>query len=313
MAGALGAMAVLASVPAHADEWRIATLAPEGSVWMKILSRGAKEVEEAGVQGDEKDAVSKLQLGQLDGAALTSVGLSLIDPSIRVLELPRLFQTEAEVDHVRNKMWGTFKKRFEKEGYVLGDPGDVGFIYFYSNKPVKSMADLNSTKMWQWSEDKIGKAVFDKLGISGKSMGLPDVMPALNTGRIDAVYSSPVAMVSLQWYTKVKYSTSISLSYAIGASVIRKEAWNKLSDADKKAVEKVFKVQGKKIRAAVRKDNKRAASSMKRSVTEVEVPKDFADQLDKTAQAVWTEQAGKIYPKDYLDKVLKARDEFRAK
>ncbi len=314
-----------ASREASADEWRIATLAPEGSVWMKILSRGAKEIEEAtqgrvtikyyagGVQGDEADAVKKMELGQLDGAALTSVGLSLIDESIRVLELPRMFASEAELDYVRNKMWGQVEKKFEKAGYMLGDPGDVGFVYLYTNKAIKTQADLQSVKMWQWGDDKITKAMFAKLGINGKAMGVPDVMPALNTGRIDACYGSPVAMVSLQWYTKVKYSTSVPTAYAIGSSVLRKDAWNKLSEADKKAVEKIFKVQGKKIRQAVRKDNKRAQKSMKRSVTEVPTPKELTDLIDAKSQEVWNEQAGKIYPKEYLEKVLKYRDEYRAK
>ncbi len=33
----------------------------------------------------------------------------------------------------------------------------------------------------------------------------------------------------------------------------------------------------------------------------------------KNAQEVWNEQAGKLYSKDDLDKVIKYRDEFRAK
>ena len=48
-----------------------------------------------GVQGDERDYVRKINLGQLDGAAVTSVGLSMIDESIRVLELPRLLEEGA--------------------------------------------------------------------------------------------------------------------------------------------------------------------------------------------------------------------------
>lgn len=330
IACAVGAAALLsigATGEASADtvEWRIATLAPDGSVWMKVLSRGAAEVEKqtdgrvkikyyaGGVQGDEKDAVRKMGLGQLDGAALTSIGLSLIDESIRVLELPRLFQDIKEMDHVRNKMWGKFRSRFKKKGYVLGDPGDVGWIYLYSNKEIKSHSDLKSLKLWRWGEDKIIKSMYKRLGLSGKSMGVPDVLPALNTGRINACYGSPVAMVSLQWYTKVKYSTSVALSYAIGSSVIRTEAWEKVSAADRKIIQKIFKVQSRKIRKAVRKDNKRAKKSMKRSVKEVTTPQALVDLIDETAKKVWEDGSGSVYPKKYLDKVLELRDAYRNK
>jgi TRAP-type C4-dicarboxylate transport system substrate-binding protein len=328
MAGLLAGAAVsLGAVQAaKADEWRVATLAPDGSAWMKILGRGAEELSKStsarvkikyytgGVQGDEKDVVAKMQAGSLDGGAMTSVGLSLIDESIRVLELPMMFKSVEELDYVRNKMWPTFKARFAKKGYHLLDPGDVGFIYFYSNNPIKSLSDLGKAKVWMWGEDKIVRAMYKRLGVNGVPMGVPDVLPALNTGRINAAYASPLAAVALQWYTKVKFSTSMPMSYGIAATIIRKDKWDKVSAADKKAAAKVLKTQGKKLRKAVRKDNKRAFSAITRAgVKMVETPAAMQADFEKHAVAVWQEMAGKIYSKDDLAKVLKYRDEFRAK
>ena len=117
------------------DERRIATLAPRGSSWMKTLERGAAEIEKEtqgrvttkyypnGVQGDERDVIRKMGLGQLDGAAVTSVGLSLVYEGIRVLELPRMFASVEEMDYVRGKMWPYFRKKFAKKGFVLGRAG----------------------------------------------------------------------------------------------------------------------------------------------------------------------------------------------
>ena len=78
---------------AQADnvELRIATLAPSGSPWMEVLDKANSEIKdktagrvtlkyfEGGQQGDEKDFVRKIKLGQLDGAAVTSIGLAMID------------------------------------------------------------------------------------------------------------------------------------------------------------------------------------------------------------------------------------------
>ena len=73
---------------ARADERRVATLAPVGSPWMVILEKGAADLMvktegrteikyyPGGVQGDEKDVVRKMRLKQLDGGALTTIGLS---------------------------------------------------------------------------------------------------------------------------------------------------------------------------------------------------------------------------------------------
>ncbi len=295
----------LATTNAEAQELRVATLAPDGSAWMKVLSAGAKKIKEAtsgrvsikyysnGVQGDEKDVVRKMGLGQLDGAALTSVGLSLIEKSIRVLELPRLVKNTKELDHARGRMWGRIQKRFEKKGYKLAPGGgDVGWVYLYSNTPIKSLADLKKVKMWRWSEDGIVKAMFSKLGVSGVPLGVPEVMPALNTGRINGCYGSPVAMVALQWYTKVKYATSLPMSYGIGGSVLRKDVWDKISGDDQKAIEKILKVQARKLRKIIRKDNGRALKAMKRAgVKIVETPQEVVDAVDKAAAEVWKTKA----------------------
>lgn len=328
MVGALaGALVALGSArAAQAEEWRVATLAPEGSAWMKILGRGAEELSKAtggrvsikyyagGVQGDEKDVVAKMQLGQLDGGAFTSVGLSLIDESVRVLELPMMFKSVEEVDYVRKKMWPTFKARFAKKGYQLGEPGDVGFLYFYSQSEVKAVGDLGKSKVWLWGEDKLQKAMYKKLAVNGVPMGVPDVMPALNTGRINAFIASPLAAVALQWYTKAKYTTTMPMAYGIGATVIRKAAWDKMSAEDQKTAEKILKLQGSKLRATVRKDNDRAFKAITRGgIRVVETPASMVAEFEKKAQEVWNEQAGKIYSKDDLEKVIKYRDEFRAK
>ena len=327
LAAAAAAAAVIgAAGNAGADEWRVATLAPEGSAWMKILGRGAEEVNKAtagrvtikyytgGVQGDEKDVVAKMQGGQLDGGAFTTIGMGMVDESIRVLELPMLFKSVEEMDYVREKMWPTFQQRFEKKGYVLGEPGDVGFLYFYSATPIKSIEDLTKAKVWLWGEDKIVKGMFRKLGVNGVPMGVPDVLPALNTGRINACYASPLAAVALQWYTKVKYSTSMPMAYGIGSTLIRKSVWDKMSPADKQASDKVFKIQAEKLRKVVRKDNERAFKAITRAgVTVIETPATMVSQFDKNSQELWQELAGKLYTKADLDLVLKYRAEFRAK
>ena len=83
-----------------------------------------------------------MQGGQLDGAAVTAIGLSMIDESIRVLELPMMFQNVDEVDYVADKMWPYFQAKFEKKGFKLLDRGEVGWIYFMSKNKMESLNDL---------------------------------------------------------------------------------------------------------------------------------------------------------------------------
>lgn len=320
VAGAAGTAA------AENVEVRLATLAPDGSSWMKVLSKGAAEIDKktegrvkvkyyaGGVQGDERDVVRKMNLGQLDGAAVTSVGLSMIDESIRVLELPRMFESIEELDYVADQMWPYFVDKFEKKGYKLGDRGDVGWIYFLSKNEVKSAADLKAQKVWMWGDDGLVRAMYKTLGVSGVPLGVPEVEPALTTGRINACYGSPLAAVALQWNTKVKYMTSMPMSFAIGATVLKKDVYAKVTADDVKLVGKITKGMGKALRKQIRKDNESAKKTMQRKGVKVtETSPAMLAEFDKAASQVWADLTGKMYSKAELELVLKHRAEFRAK
>ena len=323
---ALAALAI--ARPARADnvELRIATLAPSGSPWMEVLDKANAEIKdktssrvtlkyfEGGQQGDEKDFVRKIKLGQLDGAAVTSIGLAMIDESIRVLELPMLFDSAEEVDYVADKMWPHFQEKFAKKGFKLQDRGEVGWVYILSTKKVESNADLKGQKLWMWGDDQLVGAMFKKLALNGVPLGVPEVDAGLTSGKINACYGSPVAAVALQWYSKVKFMTSMPMSFAIGATVVSLDALKKLSAEDQKTLEDIGKANAKKLRKVIRKANEDAKSTMTRKgITVVQTPVAMVDDFTKQAQDSWKELSGKIYSKDELDMVLKYRDEYRAK
>lgn len=327
---ALATVGALAGAPALAAadnvEIRLATLAPDGSSWMKILSKGSAEIDTkttgrvkikyypGGVQGDERDVVRKINLGQLDGAAVTSVGLSMIDESIRVLELPRMFASVEELDYVADKMWPYFQAKFEKKGFRLQDRGEVGWIYMMSKNELKSLADIKAQKMWLWGDDGLVREMYKTLGISGVPLGVPEVDSALSTGRINACYSSPLAAVALQWNTKVKFMTSMPMSYAIGATVIKSDVEKKLSADDAKLVRKIASGMSKSLRKQIRKDNEAAKKQMERKGVKISAtPPELVAEFDAAAQKVWASLTGKMFSKAELDMVLKHRADYRAK
>jgi len=310
---------LVSSLPAGAAEVKVATLAPKGSAWAKILEEGAKATSEktagrvqlkyffSGSQGDERDVVRKMKLGQLDGAALTAVGIGLINPNVRVLELPFLFKNDKELDYVRDKMAGEFEKELDTAGYELLAWGDVGWVHLFSNQQFTSKGELDKAKMWAWTDDPIVREFFKRLAINGVPLGVPDVLPSLQTGVIDACYGSPYAAVVLQWYTKVKYATEVPISYSIGALLVRKEVFKQLSPEDQKIVIAVSKETGQKLMTKIRTDNEKAKTTMQKSgITYVPVPAALLSEFEKEGQAVWDVLAGgKLYSTELLAKVKK--------
>ena len=322
---ALGCL-VASSAPVAAEEMRIATLAPSGSPWMVALEKAAAETAlktdqrvtvkyyPGGQQGDERDFVRKIRLGQLDGAAVTSMGLAMIDSSILVLQLPLLFANEDEVDYVAGKMWPYFQKKFEKQGFRLGERGEVGWIYFFSKNKVVTMADLRAQKLWTMAEADLGGNIVDKLKLNGVPLGVAEVDAALTSGRINATFSSPLGAIALQWYTKLNFMTSMPITFAIGATVYSLEAQKKISAADQAEIAALSKRNQKKARSVIRKANEDSKKTLaKKGIVTVEPSKEMVDELTAAAAAVQAAMLGKVYSKEELDMAIRYRDEYRAK
>ena len=303
---------------------RIATLAPEGSLWMKMMQSGAAQIEKAtegrvktkyyggGSQGDEKDVIRKVRLKQLDGAALTSVGLAIIYPGIRVLQLPHFYASVEELDYIREKTWPYFQEKFRAEGFELSAPGDVGWIHLFSTKPIKTREDLKKAKIWVWQGDPLAKRLMKEQGFNGVPLGVPEVLAALQTGRIDACFGSPLAAVALQWHTTVKYMTSMAIAYGIGGMVMRTDVWDRSSEADKAVQMKIGKKMSKKTILRVRKDNDRALKAMlKEGMQVIETPAAMVAEFEKEAEASWARGVGEVYTQEELDMAVKYRAEYR--
>jgi TRAP-type C4-dicarboxylate transport system substrate-binding protein len=317
---------VLCGNQAHAEEWRIATLAPAGSTWMRILDRGAVATEkitegrvkfkyfEGAIQGDDRDVVRKMKLGGLDGGVLTSVGLAMIDKHMGVLQLPRLFRDVEELDYVRRRMWPYFQRRFEKKGYILGAPGDIGWVYFMSKNKITTLEQLRRAKVWRWEGDEVSLALFKKAQLQGVPLGVPDVLPSLMSGRIDSCFGSPLAAMALQWTSKVKYIAEIPTTYAIGGTVIRKDVWERVSEEDRAKMKKLTKKMTRQLRKNVRRDDRVSLRTMiRKGIKVVKADEAMMTEMDRLAEEAWGEMAGKIYSQRELDKVLEYRAAYRKK
>ena len=133
------------------------------------------------------------------------------------------------MDQVRTALDGDIRKKFEDKGYVLVAWGDPGPVHLFSNIPLKTRNDLLQMKLWGWVDDPMVRTLFQIMGIAGMPLGVPDVLPSLQTGLINACYGSPSSTLGFQWHSKVKYISSlVVITQSIGAIVIQKKVWDAL-------------------------------------------------------------------------------------
>jgi len=263
---------------------KIGTLAPEGSTWTKAFREISKELEQktgnrvslrvfpSGVLGDEEDMLRKIKVGQIQGGFFTGGGLGLIFKDIKILAIPFLFENYNEVDAVMAKMSGFLEKGFWDNGYKIMDWGENGFIYLLSKQPIKSASDLKKGKVWIWEDTAMGKALFRELGVNPVPLGIPDVLVSLQTGMIDTVYASPLAAISMQWFTRVSYLTDLPLSYSVGALVMQKTALDRIPPDQRGLVEEIFKRHLEPMKGLVRQENQKALGVMAKQGIKIVTP-----------------------------------------
>jgi TRAP-type transport system periplasmic protein len=312
----------------HAENKHIikfSTLAPEGSSWMKSLRRFSGKVQKAtegnvsfkfypgGVSGDEKDVIRKMRIGQLHGAGFTGVGLGAVLPEVRVLDLPFLFQSDQEIEHVYQAMNDYFVERFEKKGYILLGWVPVGWVHFFSQKPIQTVDDLRASKPWLWEGDPLVEQAYEGMDVQPIPLSITDVLLSLQTGMVDTVYSSTQGALVLQWFTKVKHMTRLRMGYATGGVLISKRKFKKLPPAYQEVLKKIGAECLTELATVIQRDNLKAEKVLENNGIKW-VPQPDPAALKKFQQAGATARqnlSGKLFSPELLSKVLQHLDEVR--
>lgn len=231
---------------------KLATIAPEGSSWMNSMRAGAAEINErtegrvkfkfygGGVQGNDKQVLRKMRIGQLHGGAFTSNGLIDVQKDSQLYALPMLFSSYEEVQFVRARMDVKLRNLIEEAGYVNFGFAGGGFARIMSNQSIANLNDLQGRKVWVPDGDRISYEASKALGISPVIMPLTDVMTGLQTELIDTIMSPPAATIILQWNTKVSYITELPLSYIFAMIAVDKKYFDRIQPADQIIVREIM-------------------------------------------------------------------------
>ncbi len=271
------AMAILIALgvtPASAAQFKLATVAPEGSQWMTELRAGADELRDktdgrvtlkfytGGVMGNDKKVLRKMRIGQINGGAFTSSGLSERYRDVMIYGIPLAFRDQAEVDYVRERMDATLSQGLEQAGLVVLGFAGGGFAKLMGGEPVTSIDELRGRKIWVPEGDQVTYASLNQLSLSPVVLPMTDVLTGLQTGLIDFIATPPVAAVLLQWYTKVDYIIDVPIAYTIGVLVIDEKPFSKLSGEDQSLFREVMGRAYDRVDAASRTDNVSAGAAL---------------------------------------------------
>ena len=298
---------------------RLATATPKGTSWAKAIDEYATRVE-AGTQGavrvkiyygstagDETEVLARMERGQLDGAISGGPICMDVMPSVRVLHLVGLFDSEQEMLDVAKEMSPIFADEAHTRGYALVGVGSLGPVILFTRHRISDYATLLKTPLWAWELSTVFNQLAQVMGLNSVLTSLQGASRAYEDGRVDGFWSTPIAALGFQWYSQTRYFMPLEGIYLSGCLLLRESSLDGMSaenrgvlrdagaqlanrleiEGTKMArglVDRVFEKQGLEktpFSPALRRDFRAAALAAIRSLSPRLVPKRLIDQAEQ--------------------------------
>jgi TRAP-type C4-dicarboxylate transport system substrate-binding protein len=317
------ALAALAPLGASAQVViKLGTLAPQGSTWHELLKDMSQRWEKAsggqvklriyagGTQGSEGDMVRKMGIGQLQAAAITGVGMHDVLPEPQALSVPFLFDDAGQVECALEKLRPRLEQALDRRGFIALEWSRIGAILLFCSKPYRTPAEAKEAKFWAWEGDPKSVDAYRAAGFRPVVLSATDIVPSLQTGMIDCVPNVPLYVLTARLFDRAKYMLDVPWSYMIGATVVRKDAWEKIPAELRPKLLAIATELGNKVDDEVKRLNDDAIAAMQKQG--VEVVKGDPAQWRAAMEKAWPIVRGGVVPAEFFDEAKAARDACRA-
>ncbi|MFM8623880.1 MAG: TRAP transporter substrate-binding protein [Betaproteobacteria bacterium] len=227
--------------------------------------------------GGEREMTEGAQLGTID-IVITSTGpVGNFVPDTLITDIPFLFR---DYGHARSVLDGPIGQsildKCPAKGLICLAWTENGFRHMTNSKrEVKAPEDAKGLKI-RTMENQIHMQAFRALGVLPTPMAFPEVFNALQTGTVDGQENPIGVIVSAKLNQVQKHLTLTGHVYSPGLVLMAPAAYNKMSEADRKAIAEIAREGARVTRQRVEQlerdgvDQLRAAGMQVRSLNVAE-------------------------------------------
>src|SRR6059036_1987412 len=149
--------------------------------------------------------------------------------------------------------------------------------------------DMKKMKVFVWAGNTEQVDLMKKHGYNPVPLETGEILPGLQTGLINTVPAPPLFALATQIDTRAPHMLELRWAPLVGACVIKKETWEKISAEARETMLKAAGEAGKEIRANSRRESDESVIAMKKRGLKVH-------ELTADEEARWRAAAEEIYP-----------------
>jgi TRAP-type C4-dicarboxylate transport system substrate-binding protein len=155
-------------------------------------------------------------------------------PLLGIESIPFLIGNYDELKAMHDVVRATWERELERRNqtvlYVVPWPMQC----FYFKRPITSAADLRGIRMRTY--DRITAEMVQRLGMVPQQLTNPDIVPALASGRVDAVMTSGTTAVAQRYWEFLKHAYVTNHLWASNLMVVNNDVWRRLPAATRTTI-----------------------------------------------------------------------------
>ncbi|MCL2721651.1 MAG: TRAP transporter substrate-binding protein DctP [Treponema sp.] len=255
---------------------RLASLVPENTAWGQAINRMASEwnrvtdgfitvtVFHGGTAGDESQVMSLLRSNQIQAAVFSSMGLYSITPELMVISYPFLIRNDAELDEVLRRVRPELDARMQQNGFVTMTWAKAGWVKLFTRTPIATPDDLRRLRMATGTDDQTMIQAFRLLNYQMVPANLTEILFSLQSGRVDAVYTSPIFAAGNQLFGIAGNMSSINVAPFMGGILMNDVTWRRIPERHRTAILEVSRRMEADIERSISSLENEAVTTMLR-------------------------------------------------
>jgi TRAP-type C4-dicarboxylate transport system substrate-binding protein len=312
------------SARADVIDIRIASPLPRNSDWGRALDRLAADwqqvtnnqvraiVSHDGREGSETRMLSSLSSDAIQVAVLTTVGIAEICPAVMNLSVPFMIRSEAELDHVLHNIRPILESRVRNE-FVVISWSKGGWVYLFSRDVVLTPEDLRRQRLGTSAELRDLSTVFRTMGFQLVETDWVNIGQRLASNVVNSIYVVPTIIAPMQLHRSLNHMLEMPLAPVMGAIVMNRVTWNKLSPAHQQEIIRVSQRMGADFDASVTRAEAAAIQAMNRDGLNLNRPTQAQQEMWHTEiQNALPSLVGTLFDRELHNRINDLLTRFRS-